>query len=222
MNSSSSRPALIAGWSIILMAVAAGFAYGYVWPLFQEGPQSLDWIGKQQQKTLFFASIGAWLLILILDVIVSIAVYQFFRRLNQRIAAFTAATRLLYSFFLILGIIDLINGAEALEVSDGSSIFRSSLAGFEYYWSLGLIAFGFHLAGLGWLVSRPKWLKFLLYIAAIGYLLVHGGSALFPSKEETIGSMEAILSIPMAAGELILAFFFLLRPEKLRTQNGMK
>ena len=147
------KSALVAGIALLVMAVAAGFTYGYIHnTLVVPGNSEATLNNLESHQFLFTLEILGWIFILLCDVVVAWALYVFFRNENRRLSLFTAATRIIYSAILGAAIYYLIqvNGTESV------NIVMSYLHNFENTWSLGLIIFGFHLFLLGALVLKSK------------------------------------------------------------------
>ena len=107
--------------------------------------------------------------------------------------------RAIYSVILALAIYQLVVVWQMLYSANQDEIVLMNLyTSFEKYWSHGLIVFGLHLIGLGYLSlksnSVPKWLGWLLYFAGISYSFINGAKAVIPNAEETIATVEMILS----------------------------
>ena len=80
------KSALIAGIALIIMAVVAGFTYGYLHnTLIVEGDSETTLRNLKSDASLFQAEIFGWFFILVLDVIVAWALYFFFRDENKRL-----------------------------------------------------------------------------------------------------------------------------------------
>jgi hypothetical protein len=223
------KSALIAGIAILVMAVAAGFAFGYAHSslVIPENPEA-TLSNLQSSKTLFVAEIIGWTLILICDIVVSFALYFFFKNENQKLASYTAIARLVYSailgvaIFYLAQILNLLVGT-----NDIASEVMSNLESFKKYWSFGLIIFGVHLSLLGILAFKSKfihnfWGVFLIF-AGISYSLINSFYFLFPEFGSYLKTAENILSIPMAVAEIGFAFWLIIRGGKPKTlyQNNI-
>ena len=217
------KSALIAGIALIIMAVAAGFAFGYAHNLLVLPENSEATLNNlQSSKTLFVTEIIGWVLILLCDIVVSFALYFFFKNENQKLALNTAIVRLIYSailgvaIFYLGQILNLLHGA-----SDTANAVMVKLESFNTYWSFGLIIFGIHLSLLGALALKSKLIHnfwgVLLIFAGISYSLIHSARFLFPEFENQIKTLEIILSLPMAFGEVGFAFWLIIRGGKSRT-----
>ena len=224
MKTSKRNQALVAGLSLIIMAVAAMFAYGYVFPLVEvEGDPVATWNGLTDNRMLFFAGLGGWLIIFITDLLVTVSLFYFFRETRKNLSLVTAAIRLVYT--LILGValsrlfflIPVMNRQD-MDALQAGSLVLDAFGSFHTIWSLGLIIFGLHLLGLGFLsllnARIPNIFGYLLLFAGVGYLVVYT-SAVVPSiSEQTVDLMVSILMIPMTLGEMLLAVWLIIKGGK--------
>ena len=214
---SKRRIAIIGGLSIVLMAVMAGFTVGFV--------QDTLWVTEdplatatniKKNEVLFRFGILGWFLILVCDLLASWALYLFLQSVNSSISLLTGWTRFLYT--AILGIA-LGKQIEVLPMLKDIEIFSSqillSLDGFSAIWSMGLIIFGLHLLGLGYLAwkssSIPRVISIFLLIASFGYVIIHGGELIFPDFTQAKTTLEMIFMLPMIAGELGLGIWLLVK-----------
>jgi len=213
MNKTEKKAGLVAGISLIIMAIAAGFSYGFVQNELLNESAEITRQNLVENKSLFLAGISGWIVILITDLLVSGALYMLFRESARRISALTAITRVIYSVILALAIYRLIDIIPLIHKAGTSLEINSHFESFEKIWSVGLIIFGFHLLGLGYLSIKsgfiPRILAYLLYIAGICYVLIHAAKQIALFSQDAISSAESILSIPMALGEILLAFWLI-------------
>jgi hypothetical protein len=218
------KSALIAGVALIIMAVAAGFTYGYIHNtlVIANDPES-TFNNLKLNGLLFQTEIFGWLLILILDVIVAWALYVFFKNENLKLSALAAGFRLIYSAILGIAILNLIQILNILngtlsETAGNQILFH--LNSFENTWSFGLIIFGVHLFLLGILALQskniPNFWGMLLVFAAASYTFIHSAKFLFPEFETHIATAEMVLSLPMAFAEIGFAFWLIVRGGKSR------
>lgn len=222
-NTSLKRFAIIAGTSLLLMAISAGFAFGYAHSqLVMPDDAKATLQNLLNAKELFQAEILGWWLILVLDVIVAWALYHFFKSVNRSISALTAWVRLIYTIILGKAIGQLTNLCNLLKENQELSpqVVMEHFQSFENIWTLGLIVFGFHLIGLGYLALKSKlriW-GILLIIAGFSYSLVCTLKQ-FQSLESLAANLEMALSIPMTVGELGFAIWLLVRGRKRKAAS---
>jgi len=226
MKTTKRKQALVAGISLIIMAVAAMFAYGYVFSIIEvKGDPVATWNGLNDNRILFFTGLGGWLIIFITDLLVTVSLFYFFRESRRNLSMVTATLRFVYTVVLgiaLFGLFKIIpvlkeNGSDAVQA--GNHIL-AAMDWFRTIWSFGLIIFGLHLLGLGTLSILhnriPKILGYLLMLAGIGYLVVHISRALPAIPEVTVDTIESILMLPMALGEILLAIWLIVKGGKIK------
>ena len=219
MLSKEKRLGIIAGISLIVMAIAAGFSYGHVYnDLVVDSPET-TLLNLISNKSLFLAGLAGWVVIFVTDLIVALALFGYFRRTAKQASLLTALLRIVYTIILGTGIIQLFRIIPLLSADVAAAdtfsafdvVLRMHL--FETIWSLGLIVFGLHLVGLGYLSvkasSVPSLLGYLLYLSGILYILVHVARQIVAFDPEVVSKIENILSLPMALGEMLLALWLI-------------
>lgn len=211
--------ALIAGGSLLLMAVSAGFAFGFVYSdLLVAGDPQATIRRFSEHLPRFQAGLLAWMLILLLDLLVAWALFGYFRSTHIDLARITAWLRLLYSAMLAIAITDLARAGLLLRTPDPLTLaidFQLGLQAFEQTWGLALMLFGLHLLGLGWLCLRstqvPNLLGYLLLIAGVGYTFLEVTGVFLPGGAPWLTQTEQILVAPLALGELAFAGWLIFR-----------
>lgn len=204
---------IVAGISLIVMAIAAGFSYGFVQTQLVSESAEITWQHVLDNQSMFLAGIAGWIVIFITDLIVSGSLYIFFKTTTKRISLLTASVRIIYTMVLgyaiyqLVGIIPLMQKAgTALEVN-------AQFVAFNKIWSAGLIIFGIHLLGLGYLSIKshriPGLLSYLVSFAGICYVLVHAAKQFALFNQNVIASAESILALPMALGEMLIAVWLI-------------
>ncbi|WP_105619082.1 DUF4386 domain-containing protein [Vallitalea okinawensis] len=219
------QSAVIAGISLLIMTLAAFFSYGYIHSsLIISGDSIATLENLQASAGLFRAEILGWLIILILDIVVSWAFYIYLKPIQQGYSLLAAWLRLIYTAILAIAIANLvqvgtlINQSEQLFASSPTALapqIMIAVQTFESVWSLGLIIFGLHLLAIGLIALKtkkiPKVISILLTLAGISYILVHLLHGFFPKLDTITSILEMILSIPMIAGELGFGIWLLIR-----------
>lgn len=226
---SQRKVAVIAGLSLLAMAISAGFGYGFVFSsLVVKENAAATYNNIVAAGTLFRFGLFSWLIILVLDVLVAWSLYIFFKQINQHLSLLVAWFRLIYAAFLGVALLNfiivllLISGDDYLkvfEINQLQALVFLFINAFQGIWSLSLIIFGLHLLFLAFLVFKakeiPKIIAILLMIAAVSYLLIHLSKLLFPQFQSEIASMEMILALPMAISELGLGLWLLFKGGKV-------
>lgn len=217
--------AIIAGLSILIMALAAAFAYGYVFNQLIVPNNATETANNiKASETLFRAGVFTWLIILLCDILAAWGLYIVFQKVNNRLSLLTAWMRLTYAAILgiamlnFIFVLTLISGETyltAFETNTLNSQILLSINTFEEMWSIGLIVFGGHLLTLGYLAfksnSIPNILGILVIIGAVGYLIIHIGSLIIPHFETYKSTIETIFMFPMIAGEFGLGLWLLFK-----------
>ncbi|MEQ8910177.1 MAG: DUF4386 domain-containing protein [Vicingaceae bacterium] len=218
MKNQKRRSALLAGLSLILMAIIAGFTYGYAHSvIYVPGNAAQSMTNLQLNKWLFISEFVGWTLICLVDGIVVMALYVFLKGVNPKLSGLAAFLRLIYTAFLGYAVWQL---GELLPLNDNLSAAQvnSQFEAFESIWSMGLIIFGAHLSTLGLLAlkapSISKVFGWLLMLAGISYLGIHLAKLLLEGQANTIAEVEVILSAPMALGELAFAVWLITKGGK--------
>ena len=209
---------LLTGYSLILMALVAGFVYGYVHAsIYIVDSSDLTARLLQENIALYKWGIVSWLLIILLDLIVSIGIYIIYKDDLKLLALLSSTLRVIYTIILGIAvaqlIIPLINYSE---VSKSILYFES----FEQIWSLGLIIFGIHLLSLGVMCFKsdltPKFFGIFLGFGGLCYILVHNLKSFFPYLGEATLTIESILVAPMALSELSFALWLIVKFSRLK------
>lgn len=224
------RYALISGISLVLMAVVAGFSYGYVHSsLINMEDAQTTYQNLTGAKGLFTAGILGWIIIFLLDAIVAWALYLFFASTSKALAFTSSFLRIAYTAVLGIAIynlpkaLQLINGQlPSTDLEDAASLVTQYLTAFNSIWSNGLIIFGLHLMVLGYLAFKaefvPKIWGWLLMLAGVSYVFVSSMHALSPELAESMNTIEMVLSIPMTIGELGFAIWLIIKGGRTKSQ----
>lgn len=212
--------ALVAGFSLIAMALLAAFGYGYGFStIYVAGNPAETLDNLNQSSFLIRLVILSFTVILILDVVIGWAIYYFFKTVNEPIALLSAWLRLTGAAFLGIALLNL---SAVLQLSNNFPqnpvLIMNGFRTFLDVWSLGLIVFAFHLFAVASLMARvdriPKVLGLLALFAAFCYLITNLAHLLLPDYETYKGTVDLILGLPMALGELGLAVWLIFRGGK--------
>lgn len=220
--------AIAAGISIVIMAVTAGFSFGYVLSsTLVPGDATATAARIMDGEISFRAGIYGWIIILICDVIAAWALYVVFKHVNQSLSLLTAWFRLVYAALLGVSLLSFVfvlllnSGADylnAFNLEQLQSLMMLFLNAFQGMWQIGLVIFGCHLLLLGYLVyvsgSVPRVIGFLILIAAMGYLIVNSGHLLLPDHKAVIELIDLVFVLPMIVGELGLGLWLLFKGGK--------
>ena len=231
MKLSKRKFALFAGIALVIMGATAAFSFGYVHGrLVVEGDPATTYRNLQSSGPLFTAGIAGWTVIFLCDILVAGALYFFLKDINQRLSLITAWIRAFYALILGVAIFQLIMVLPLLSDGMPASVNRVHVDGhlqrFAKIWSAGLILFGFHLLGLGWLTLRsgfvPRVFGWLLLFAGISYILLHSAKNLLPGYAGQVEMAEMILSVPMAIAEIGFALWLIVRGGKAGREKDLQ
>src|SRR5688572_21046357 len=187
-NSISPRAiALIAGLSLLAMAVLAPFAlFGVLGSIVVPGDATATVNNLVASEGLFRIGIAAFLIVIMLDLVVAWALYALLRAVHPTLAVLTAWLRLAFAAVFASALISLLDVAHLVGGTGGSTLqgdqleatVMATLASFDNGWvAIALSIFGLHLLGLGYLVARSamfpmsRVLGVLVIISGLGYLI---------------------------------------------------
>ncbi|RLD76145.1 MAG: hypothetical protein DRJ10_14045 [Bacteroidetes bacterium] len=213
---------ILTGSSIIVMAIVAGFAYGFVRAnIYRAGDFELTAKLLHENITLFKFGILSWVVIFVLDIIVSIGLYAIYKESNKKLAIVVSGLRVIYTLFLGVAVTQLLAPLISNnEIANSLSYFES----FENIWSVGLIIFGFHLSALGVICLKsnftPKFWGIILIFGGVCYIIVHSLKSFFPNLSEATLTMESILTVPMAFSEIGFAIWLLIKAIRLKESEN--
>lgn len=210
--------ALVAGIGLLVMSVAAIWAYMWVFPrLVVPGDAATTAINIAANEMLFRLMIVAFLVVIVADFVVAWALYVFLRPVDESLSLLTAWMRLIYAVIFAMSLLGLVRalalvgGASSVTGLGGDRAEAQAaamIAAFTDGWNIGYVFFGIHLALLGVLIVRstfvPKILGALLLLAGLAYVVDRVGAYLVPDA-------GLQLSTYVGWGELLLMVWLLFR-----------
>ena len=206
--------AQITGYSLVLMALFAGYVFGYAIPKLYDFTNlnlSQSKVGSQLYN---FMMLGI-IMIMLLDFVVSISLYKYFKNDNNKLALWAGFLRIVYSLIFCIAIFYLFQNRNELN----TAVFIKNYDSFQHYWSIGLIIFGFHLLIVGILMKGhkeiPKILWYLMLMVGPTYVIIHLLKTFFPQLTDLIDLLNSIFGLPMALAELGLAVWLIVKGGKL-------
>lgn len=217
-------PALLTGWAIIVMALLAGIAYGGILQYYlRPGDEISKTLELKKNIGNFQLAIILMCMVAICDVVVSVFLYPVFKKTHVQISVLMSLLRLAYTILLGIGLILLFDILAAYKQDISIDILtqqtQKNLQYFNQVWSSGLILFGVHLLLLGWLCLKstfvPKVWFVLLTLAGSCYVLTSSSEIMIPEYATYKGTVESILALPMAAGELGFGIWLLVKGRKV-------
>jgi hypothetical protein len=221
------KAAIIAGFSLLLMTIFAVLAEFFVRQGLIVPGDAIATVSNIMANDLFFRfDILSFIIVVILDVIVSWALYIVFKPVNKSVSLLAAWFRLVYSALFgvavvhLLNVLPLVSGSEYLKVFEPGQLAAQvmlSLRAFDLVWNTGLIFFGIHLILIGYLTFKsgyiPKILGVLLVIAGLGYAT--DSIILF-----LVPGYEPVISLVTFIGEALLMVWLLIKGFRLPDQNS--
>jgi len=228
------KAAVIVGVAMLMIVICAGFAFGFAHSsLVITGDAETTLLQLLENLSLFRAEIFSWFLILVFDIIIAWALSIFMNQVDKHLALLGGWFRLSYAVILGIAISNLI--LVSLLLSDPLYLAFAQtnqltaqvtlyLNAFDRVWSLGLIVFGLHLLVIAYLILKsdfiPKFLGFLLFIAALSYILIHSMYLFLPQYETATLLIEKILSLPMTVSELGFGLWLLIKGGKTAAKSN--
>lgn len=217
------RAARIAGVSYILIYTLAIFANFLVVEAMVVSDDAAATVANiTESMGMFRVGLIAFLVVFLLDVIVSWALYVIFRKVDRDVALVTAWFRLTYTVFLGAGltyffeVVQLLGNADYMAALSTEQIHAEvmvALGSFEATWLIGLAAFGIHLVLLGRLALRSGWvprlMAWLLMIAGVAYVADTAAHGLLSDYESYASLFLAIVAVPSLVGEGWLGLWLL-------------
>lgn len=216
------KAALIAGFGLLIMTIAAIFAEFARTSLIVVGDATTTANNIMTKEMLFRFGIFGYIIVIVLDVVVAWALYVFLKQVNKSLSLLAGWFRIVYatifavSLFNLVTVLGLLNSSDYLKVFEIGELHTQvmlSLNAFNNGWNIGFVFFGLHLGLLGYLVLKsnytPKYLGILLIIAGLGYLIDSLGKILIHDYNLTIGMFTFI-------GELLLMFWLLIKGAKVK------
>lgn len=196
------RPALIAGISLLLLAIAAGWAnLGVVERLVTQGDVAGTVQDVLASRGVFRLAIGALFLSVVLDVVIAWAIAVFLTPASQRLARLAGWTRAVYAALFAFAIWQLVMVDRLLSRSAGDGEVVAGILRYDTIWKSSLALFGIHLVITGWVALRsgyvPRLIAFLVLLSGAGYLADGIGTALstnpFEISKVTFGGEVALM-----------------------------
>ncbi|WMI64779.1 DUF4386 domain-containing protein [Aestuariibaculum sp. YM273] len=211
----------LTGLFYVLVIICAGFSQGYVrGTLVVPGDAIVNAENILQNKTLFRLGLTTDLIAFLLDVVISVLLFQIFKPFHKGLALISSSFRLIAH--PAIGSINLLNHYMAMKVLDFNVLTGSFSIGqlqemsgllMEAHHYGYLIAggfFGIHCVLLGVLIYKsnvfPKFFGGLLLGSGIGYLIETFGNFNFPGYETYTA---LIVGFTAAIGEVGITIYML-------------
>lgn len=209
--------AKLSGYSLLLMAVVAGFSIGFAMPkIFDTNQPDFFQTSFDGRSHLYIMMLIGVLIVILLDLLVSWSLYEFFKKDNEKLSLLSLVLRLVYTAVLSVAAFNLTKNITV----ESSTLALDNYQSFDLIWSAGLIVFGLHLLVVGFLMKLHKSIPMILWaltiLAGFSYVLVHTMKSTAPQMAELTGSLNDLLALPMALGELGLAIWLIVKGGKIK------
>lgn len=227
------RAARLAGYGILLAALLATLANVSAIDLMVvpgDGAATVENVASN--ATLFRIGLVGFGLLVLLDVVLSSALYVFFRGVSRPLATLAAAARLAYAAIgavavaHLAGALRLVTTPEAFGLTQDAveSQTMLSLAAFEATVHLGFLFYALHLFVIGYLALRsgfmPRLLSHLLIGASLGHAIdVFARLALPADAYGDANSIAVLLSSVVA--QLWFAFWLIRKAPRVAGRPPM-
>lgn len=200
LNLPTSKAAMVVGIAFITSVIIVTLVNDFLLPNFVVPGDTEALVNDiEANRRLFGFAVVGYLLVLMLDAIIGLALFVVLKPANKNLALLTSAFRLLYAFTLIIGVLAL-----AFQISDAYGYTSIKLVGY--------VIFAIHIFVLGYSVFKsgyiPKSLGVLLMLASFTYITffidLH-----FPE------SLMVVIMLIMAIAELSLSIWLILKRNRL-------
>ena len=215
------KNAKIAGALYLLIAVLAGFVHFYVpGKLIVAADAGLTASNIMASQGLFRISMGAELVILLSEIVLTILLYVLLKPVNKTLSLVAAVSRLamttihgvnLLNHFIVLL---LLGGAGYLTVFQPNQLQALAtllLDSYSYGYTIGIVFFTLHTFILAYLIFKsgylPKILGILFMVAAFGYLLDSFSHVLIANYK----TGPAYFALPIAIAEIAFPLWLLIK-----------
>ncbi len=212
--------AKISGYGIILMAIVAGLTYGYgVNTIYKEHNAIVTKTNFTYHPLLFKLVILGFMIVFLLDIVVSWSLYLFFNKIKPSLSLLAAIMRMGYIPFLGMAIYSLVNLNQTTQTAELSEVFiYQQFQIFMNIWSIGLLVFSIHLFLLGIMIWQSSNIPTIIGILSVAASICYFGTSLtnllYPDYAKYKSMIEIYLSLPMALGELGLAFWLIFKSDQ--------
>ena len=205
------RASLIAGLSLLVMAAVAVIYLSVLVPLIAPGDPELTAANIAAAEMTFRVGMASMILVAVLDVVASLALYRLFAPVHRDLSALAAWFRLAYSAVLLVATSELVRVPALLDDPE------AALRGFDSWiaiWHTGLIFFSVHMLLLGYVAYRsgfvPRIFGILLAVTGLSYLADGVGLVLVPDYSISVAAFGFV-------GEVALIFWLLIKGTRLRS-----
>jgi hypothetical protein len=209
--------AITTGISLTIMAVIGGYALGFALPSFYPLEEFASYSEKMKDAIVLYKNMLSCIaIVIVLDLIVPYTTFVFFKDVDRKKASMSAIIRVIYTILFGLATLYLTKNLSYTYLTDSQIQYNFEL--FYKVWHLGLVLFGVHVFLLGILMKAhgniPLYVSYTTLVAGVCYTVLH--LLKLPSLSQPLAVfLEPFLVLPMALGELSLAFWLLFKGGKV-------
>lgn len=163
----------------------------------------------------------AFVAMLAFDVILVFTLFYITKKVSLNISVIASAFRLLHAIGFGMALMCLIEIYQitdlplGLDMPELQHTVMSVLLKFDEIWAIGLLFFGIHLAFLGYLSFKsdlvPKSMGYLLFLAAMGYMVSCTAQLFMPNYAEYEQGFELLVMVFGVVGELAFTIWLLIK-----------
>lgn len=174
-----------------------------------------------QYHTQVGRGILAFVAMLAFDVILVFTLFYVTKKASRKISAIASGFRLLHAIgfgmalMCLIQIYQITDRPLGMDMTELQNTVMSLLLKFDEIWAVGLLLFGIHLAFLGYLSFKsdliPKSMGYLLFLAAMGYLVSCTAQLLIPNYAEYEQGFELLVMVFGVVGELAFTIWLLIK-----------
>lgn len=202
------------------MAIVAVFTIAYAYAEFDKlGEIELLTNNILHKKGLYLGMLSGFLVIILLDFIVSYTLYKYFEDDHKKMSAVSGLIRTAYTIIFVFATYFLTKNITTNELTN--QLTKSNFEQFQTIWNVGLVVFGFHILLIGYLMKLhlkiPKILWYITLIAGVSYIVVSLLKLTSPNSE-LVSIFVMMMALPMTIGEMGLAIWLLIKGGK-ETKN---
>jgi len=195
------KAAIVVGIAILAMFVLAIVVDEFVLSNFIGPGDTAALAGDMEaNEARFGVAVVGYLIILLLDAAIAVALYVILKPANRILASLTAVLRLLYAAILVISVFVLV-----LRFIDAYGYGTAKLIGYVFF-TAHIFVLGYAVVKSGYM---PRSLGVLLIIASLCYVVLIFGKSLVPEK------LLPIFVVPAAAAELLLGIWLLWKRSKI-------
>ena len=210
-NTTPRTAALVAGLGLLAMTIIAGVAnFAIIQNMVIPGDAEATAASLVSSAGLFRLGAVALAVVAVLDVLVAWGLYEVLKRVNAGISLVGAWLRVAYAAIFALSITSIF-AAIRTAPTDAAAALRLAEQ-FNDGWMVGQIFFGVHLAVVGYLALRSRFIHWVF-----GALLVVAGAGYFADGVIALLIPDSTLQLAMFTfiGEVLFIFWLLIRGTQL-------